>query len=154
MDTLSRTPATPPELPLTESGQAALRDAVVHQLADLPFFAGAPITRSLWLIIIGPWGSRTRAVIPVDGKLGRPEPEAIAGWCDVIAMCIERGRLLDDDETALVVLHRPGPAAVSDADEYIFRVLSEAAGRRDTVRWAFYVATPHGACEPGAPEHG
>jgi hypothetical protein len=141
MDTLSRTPATPLEPPLTESGQAALRDEVLHRLARLPFPAGALIKRSLWLITIGPWGSWTRAVVPVDGNRDQPEPEAIAGWCDLIATFMERGALLDDDDTALIVLRRPGTASVSDADERIFRVLRGAVACRDTVPWAFYVAT-------------
>ncbi|HUY45186.1 MAG TPA: hypothetical protein VMV92_05620 [Streptosporangiaceae bacterium] len=68
-------------------------------------------------------------------------------------MFMERGPLLDDDETALVVLRRPGTASVSDADERIFRVLCGSAARRDTVPWAFYVATPHRAHELGAPKH-
>jgi len=153
MDTLSRTPATSPEPLLTESGQAALRDEVLHRLAGLPFPPGALIKRSLWLITIGPRGPWTRAVIPVDGHRDRPAPGAIAGWCDLIAMFMERGRLLEDDETALVVLRRPGTASVSDADEHIFRVLCGAAARRDTVPWAFYVATPHRAHELEAPKH-
>ncbi len=152
MDILRRTPATPPEPPLTESGQAALRDEVLHRLASLPFPPGALIQRSLWLITIGPWGSWTRAVIPVDGNHDQPEPGAIAGWCDLIAMFMERGPLLDDDKTALIVLRRPGTASVSDADERIFRVPCAAAACRDTVPWAFYVATPHRTHELGVPK--
>jgi hypothetical protein len=154
MDTLSRTPANPPELPLTESEQAALCDDLLHELAGLPLPRGALIKRSLWLITIGPWGSWTHAVIPVDGNLDRPEPGAIAGWCDLIATFMEHGPLFDDAETALVVLRRPGTASLSDADEYIFRVLCEAVARRGTAPWAFYVApTPHGAHEPEDPKH-
>jgi hypothetical protein len=58
----------------------------------------------------------------------------------------------DDDETALVVLHRPGTASVSDTDQRIFRVLCGAVARRDTAPWAFYVATPHGVHEMVAPQ--
>jgi hypothetical protein len=132
--------------------QAARRDEVLNRLAGLPFPPGALIKRSLWLITIGPWGSWTRAVIPVGGDHDRPEPGAIAGWCDLIAKLLACGPLLDDDETALVVLHRPGTASVSDTDQRIFRVLCGAVARRDTAPWAFYVATPHGVHEVVAPQ--
>ena len=49
-----------------------------------------------------------------------------------------------DDETALIVLRRPGPATISDADTYIFRVMREAAADRETTPWAFYVTGPDG----------
>jgi len=45
MDPLNRTPATPPEFPLTEYGRA-LRDETLRQLAGLPFPPDAPIKRS------------------------------------------------------------------------------------------------------------
>jgi hypothetical protein len=152
MDTPSRTPATPPEPPLSKTLQAARRDEVLNLLAGLPFPPGALIKHSLWLIIIGPWGSWTRAVIPVGGDHDLAEPGAIAGWCDLIAVLMACGPLLDGDETALVVLRRPGTASVSDTDERIFRVLGGAVARRDTAPWAFYVATPHGVHEMAAPQ--
>ncbi len=40
MDTLSNPAATEPEFPLTEAGQAALRDDVLGQLRTLPFPPG------------------------------------------------------------------------------------------------------------------
>ena len=86
----------------------------------------------------------TRAALPIDNRRNRPEAVPIAGLCDLIALFIDRSGLATDDQMALVVLHRPGPARVSDADRYIFRLLCEAAARRDTIRWAFYVVTPPG----------
>ena len=83
-------------------------------------------------------------VLPIDNRRHRPEPVAIADLCDFIALLIDRSGLASDDDMALVVLRRPGPARVSDADRYIFRLLCEAAARRDTIRWAFYVVTPPG----------
>jgi hypothetical protein len=87
----------------------------------------------------------TRAVLPIDNRRDRPEPVAVAGLCDFIGLLIDRSGLATDDQMALIVLRRPGgPARVSDADRYIFRLLCEAAARRDTIRWAFYVVTPPG----------
>ena len=83
-------------------------------------------------------------VLPIDNRRHRPEPVAIADLCDFIGLLIDRSGLASDDDMALVVLRRPGPARVSDADRYIFRLLCEAAARRDTIRWAFYVVTPPG----------
>jgi hypothetical protein len=149
MDDFTEIPATPPPVPLTESGQASLADEVLHQLASLPLPPEAPYTRSAWLILISPWRVMTRAVLPIDNRRDRPEAAAIAGLCDLIAMLIARSGVVRDDETALVVLRRPGTARVSDADRYIFRLLCEAADRRDTIRWAFYLVTPPGVQKLG-----
>ena len=112
--------------------------------AALPIPPRAPYTRGAWLIMISPWGVRNRATLPIDNRRDRPEPAAIVGLCDLIALLIARSGLVTDDETALVVLKRPGTARVSDADRHIFRLLCEATARRDTIRWAFYVVTPPG----------
>ena len=144
MDTLSNSMATEPEPPLTEAGQVALRDEVLAHLGTLPFPAGALISRSLWLIFICSWGVQTRAIIPVDDKLDLPEPDNIAGLCDLVAQCMERPM---HDETALVVLRRPGPTEISEADQYIFRAMCEAAAGCKTVPWVFYVTGPGGAQE-------
>jgi hypothetical protein len=144
MDDFTEIPATPPPVPLTESGQISLADEVLQRLAGLPIPPGALYTRAAWLILISPWGVMTRAILPIDNRRDRPESVAIAGLCDLIAMLIARNRVVSDDETALVVLRRPGTARVSDADRYIFRLLCEAAARRDTIRWTFYVVTPPG----------
>lgn len=144
MGDFTEIPATPPPVPLTESGQALLADEVLHELASLPLPPGAPYTRSAWLILISPRGAMTRAVLPIDNRRDRPEAAEIAGLCGLIAMLIARSGLVSDDETALVVLRRPGTARVTDADRYIFGLLCEAADRRDTIRWVFYVVTPPG----------
>jgi hypothetical protein len=144
MDDFTEIPATPLPVPLTESGQASLADEVLHELASLPLPPGASHARSAWLILISPRGAMTRAVLPIDNRRGRPEAAAIAGLCGIIAMLIARSGVVSDDETALVVLRRPGTARVTDADRYIFGLLREAAARRDTIPWAFYVVTPPG----------
>ena len=144
MDDFTEIPVSPPPVPLTESGQASLADEVLRRLATLPIPPGALCTRSAWVIMISPYGVMTRAVLPIDNRRNRPEPVATADLCDLIAMFIDRSGLATDDQMALIVLHRPGPARVSDADRYIFRLLCEAAARRDTIRWAFYVVTPPG----------
>ena len=149
MDDFTETPATPPPVPLTESGQISLADEVLQCLAGLPIPPGALYTRAAWVIMISPWGAMTRAVLPIDNHRGRPESAAIAGLCDCIAMLIARSGLARDDERALVVLRRPGTARVSDADRCIFGLLCEAAARRDTIRWTFYVVTPPGVKKLG-----
>lgn len=150
MDAPTGMAATPPEAPLTESGQAALADEVLRRLASLPVPPGALFTRVAWLIMIGPRGVRTRATLPIDNRRDRPEPAALAGSCDLTAKLMARSSLVSDDETALVVLNRPGTARVSAADRYIFRVLCGAAARRDTIWWTFWVATPHGVRKLGS----
>jgi hypothetical protein len=144
MDTLSDTVITQPEPLLTEADQAALHDEVLRCLGTLPFQPGAPISRSLWLIFISRWGLQTRAAVPVDDELDLPDRVNIAGLCDLVAGFLEHATA---DETALVVLRRPGTAGISQADEYIFRVLCDAAAHRDTAPWAFYVAAPDGIWE-------
>jgi hypothetical protein len=141
MDTLSDPVATEPEPPLTEAGQAALRDDVLSQLGTEPFPPGARISRSLWLILICPWGFRNPVVLPVDDRLDLPEPDEIVSLCDLLAHFMEHPMR---DVTALVVLRRPGPAEISDADKYIFRVMCEAAARLQIMPWVFYVTTPDG----------
>ena len=143
MDDFTEIPATPP-VPPTASGQASLADQVLRQLAGVPIPPGALYTRAAWLIMISPWGVMTRAALPIDNRSDRPEPATITGLCGLIAMLIARRSLVSDDETALVVLRRPGTSRVSDADRYIFRLLREATARRDTIRWTFYVVTPSG----------
>jgi hypothetical protein len=145
MDTLSNPATTEAEAPLTEAGQAALRDEVLRRLGSMPFSPGAPISRSLWLIFICPWGVQTRAVMPVDDRLDLPEPGNCAGLCDLIASIMEHP--MESDETALVVLRRPGPADVSCADKYIFRAICESIADRKPASWAFYVTGPDGVQE-------
>jgi hypothetical protein len=87
------------------------------------------------------WGIQTRTVIPVDDKLHLPDPDEIVAWRDLVALCTEHA---GPDQEALVVLRRPGKADISDANEYIFRVMSCAAASRDTAPWTFYVTGPDG----------
>jgi len=141
MDTLSYLIATEPEPPLTEAGQAALRDDVLSRLGTGPFPPGARISRILWLILICRRGFRNPVILPVDDRLDLPEPDDIARWCDLLAHFMDHPR---DDETALVVLQRPGSAKISDADKYIFRVMCEAVVGLQAMPWAFYVTTPDG----------
>jgi len=144
MDTSSPPASTYLEPPLTDSGQATLRDEMLRHLAMLPFPPGAPISRSLELMFLCPRGIRTHAVMPVDDKLDLPDPDNIAGLCDLAALCTEHPM---PGERALVALRRPGTAGICEADEYIFRVMSEAVANHDTVPWAFYVTGPDGVHE-------
>jgi hypothetical protein len=138
MGTLSERQSGQPDSPLTDADQAALRDEVLRFLGKLPF-AGGLVSRSLWLILLGTSGIWTRAVIPVDDKLTVPDPADTADLCRLIASCMRHP--MPGQEHALVVLRRPGPAKVSDADEYVFRTMAEAVGH-DTTPWTFYVTAP------------
>ena len=146
MDTLGNTSNTNYELPLSETDQAALRPALLHDLGALPFKPGALISRSLWVIFIGKWGIWTHATLPVDDRLGIPDKENITGLCDLVGSLI-RPPLCHDDEKAMIVLRRPGSATISQADGYIFRLVRQAAVDRETAPWAFYLVGPDGIRE-------
>ena len=75
LDTLSNPLATEPEPPLTEVGQAALRDNMLSSLGTMPFLPGTLISRSLWLIFICPRGFRNPVVLPIDDRLDLPKPD-------------------------------------------------------------------------------
>ena len=146
MDTLSDIPDTSYELPLSEADQAALRPALLRDLGATPFTPGAPISRSLWVIFVGEWGAWTHAVLPVDDSLGMPDDENLTGLCDLIGSLLRPPRC-HDDEKAMVVLRRPGPPEISEADAHIFAQVRQAVARRETAPWAFHVAGPAGTHE-------
>ncbi|HEY1003213.1 MAG TPA: hypothetical protein VGD83_26580 [Streptosporangiaceae bacterium] len=146
MDTLSEISGTSCELPLSEADQAALRLAMLHDLGAMPFSPGALISRSLWVIFIGEWGAWTHATLPVDDRLDLPDKEDIAGLCDLVGSLIRPPRC-HDDEKAMIVLRRPGPPEISEADAHIFRLVRQAAACRKTAPWAFHVAGPDGIRE-------
>lgn len=54
---------------------------------------------------------------------------------------------IPSDEKAMIVLRRPGPAELSEADAYIFRLVQQAAIGRETAPWAFHVVGPDGIRE-------
>jgi hypothetical protein len=139
MDDLSHPAFAEPEPSLTESGQAALRNEALRRLGTLPFPPGARFSRSLWLMFLSPRGIQSRATLPVDNRFDLPEQENIEGLCDLLASLMEHSA---DAERAVVALRRPGTAEISQADKYIFRVLSEAAASRETVPWTFHVTAP------------
>lgn len=124
-----------------------MRNDVPYELGILPFQEGALFTRSIWVIYVGELGPWTHATMPVDNQIGMPDPTNIAGLVTLVAHAVNptRGRIPGDE--ALVVLRRPGPRAVSDADWHIFRLIHEAISKREPVRWSFHVATPNGAQE-------
>jgi hypothetical protein len=146
MNTLSNTSDTYYELPLSEADQVALRPAVLRDLGSLPFPPGAPISRSLWVVFIGIGGIWTRAALPVDDSLDMPDEEVITGLCHLVGSLICPPGC-HDDEKAMVVLRRPGPPEISEADAYIFRLVRDAAADQETAPWAFYVVGPDGVCE-------
>ncbi len=146
MGTLSNASDTNYELPLSEADQTALRPALLHDLGALPFRPGAPISRSLWVIFIGEWGVWTHATLPIDDRLDMPDKENITGLCDLVSSLIRPPRC-HDDEKAMIVLRRPGPAELSKADAHIFSLVRQAAVGRETAPWAFYVVGQEGIRE-------
>jgi len=146
MDTLSNIPDTSYEIPLSEADQTALRPALLRDLGAMPFEPGALISRSLWVIFIGEWGVWTHAVLPVDDRLDMPDQENITGLCDLVGSLI-RPPVCHDDEKAMIALRRPGPAEISEADAYIFRLVRQAVIGRETAPWRFHVVGPDGIRE-------
>ncbi|HUY46166.1 MAG TPA: hypothetical protein VMV92_10635 [Streptosporangiaceae bacterium] len=116
MGTFSNISDTSYEPPLSEADQTALRSALLHDLGAMPFSPDALISRSLWIIFIGVWGAWTHATLPVDNKLDMPDKESITGLCDLAAGLISRP-LCHSDEKPMIVLRRPGPTEISEADE-------------------------------------
>ena len=111
----------------------------------------ALISRSLWVIFIGEWGVWTHAVLPVDDRLDMPDKESITGLCDLVGSLMSPP-LCHDDEKAMIVLRRPGPPEISEADGYIFRLVRQAAIGRETASGTFHVVGPDGIRE--ITEHG
>ncbi len=146
MGTLSNASDTSYEIPLSEADQTALRPALLHDLGAMPFESGALISRSLWVMFIGEWGVWTHAVLPVDDRLDMPDKENIAGLCALVGSLI-RPPLCHDDEKAMIVLRRPGPPEIGEADAYIFRLVRQAAIGQETAPWAFHVVGPDGIRE-------
>jgi hypothetical protein len=124
---------------------AAARAEVPESLGVLPFLPGAA-SRSLWVVFLGETGVWTHAVLPVDDRLDKPDPDHIAHVCTMVGIGLTYP-LSYANEEALVVLRRPAPAAISEADAYIFRLVCEAATDRQTAPWRFYVTGPDGARE-------
>jgi hypothetical protein len=92
---------------------------------------------------VGVW---IHATLPVDDRLDMPEKENITGLCDLIGSLISPPRC-HDDEKAMIVLRRPGPPGISEADAHIFRLVRQAAACRETAPWAFHVVGPDGIRE-------
>ncbi len=145
MGTLSESTATRGGRPLTGAELAAARAEVPQRLGTLPFLPGAA-SRSLWVVFLGETGVWTHAVLPVDDRLDKPDPDHIAHLCTMVGIGLTYP-LSYANEEALVVLRRPATAAISEADAYIFRLVCEAAAARETAPWRFYVTGPDGARE-------
>jgi hypothetical protein len=146
MDILSNISNINYEIPLSEADQTALRPVLLHDLGAMPFESGALISRSLWVIFIGEWGVWTHAVLPVDDRLDMPDRKSITGLCDLVGSLM-RPSVCHDDEKAMIVLRRPGPTEISEADAYIFRLVCQAVIGRETAPWTFHVVGPDGIQE-------
>lgn len=145
MGTLSESTGTRSGCLLTEEELAAARADVPRRLGTLPFLPGAA-SRSLWVVFLGQAGVWTHAVLPVDDRLDKPDPDHIARLCTMVGLGLTYP-LSYTNEEALVVLRRPASAAITEADAYIFRLVCEAAAARETAPWRFYVTGPDGARE-------
>jgi hypothetical protein len=132
--------------PLSEADQTALRSAILHDLGALPPIPGALVSRILWIIFVGSEGAWTHATLPIEDSPGVADTEGIAGLCDLVASLI-RPPACHPDEQAMIVLHRPGSAEISEADAYIFRLVRRACEGRETAPWAFYVVGTGGMRE-------
>lgn len=146
MDTLSGASSSSYKLPLGEADQTALRPALLHHLGAMPFEPDALISRSLWIIFVGRWGVWTRAVLPIDDRLDMPDSACITGLCD-LAGSLTRKPLCHPGEKAMVVLRRPGPLEISEADAYIFRLIHRACAGQEAAPWTFHVVGPNGTRE-------
>lgn len=145
MGILSDSTGTRGRFPLTEADLAAARDDVPRRLGALPFPPGAG-SRSLWVVFLGEEGVWTHAVLPVDSRLDKPDHEHITRLAKIVAIGLTFP-LSYAREEALVVLRRPAPAVISEADACIFRLICEAATARETAPWRFYVTGPEGERE-------
>jgi hypothetical protein len=145
MGTLSETIDDRGGRPFTAAELAAARADVPLRLGALPFLPGSA-SRSLWVVFLGETGVWTHAVLPVDDRLDKPDPDHIAHVCTMVGIGLTYP-LSYAKEEALVVLRRPASPAISEADAYIFRLVCEAATARETAPWRFYVTGPDGARE-------
>jgi hypothetical protein len=146
MNTFSDTSVIDNRFPLSEADQAALRSALLHDLGALPFIPGALVSRSLWIIFIGPAGAWTHATLPVEDSPGLADTEGIGGLCDLVGSLI-RPPVCHRGEEAMIVLRREGSAEISEADAHIFSLVRRSCAGRKTAPWAFYVVGPGGMRE-------
>ncbi len=148
MATLSDSTDTSRRLPLTEAEPETARHDVPTHLGTLPFLPGAA-SRSLWVVLAGEAGVWTHAVFPVDDRLDRPELEHITHLSTMVGMALSfpLSHARGASEEVLVVLRRPAPPTISEADAFIFRLISAASAARGTAPWRFYVTGPDGARE-------
>lgn len=146
MDTFNGISGTRYEPPLSESDQTALRSAFLRDLAAQPFIPGALISRSIWVIFVGRRGVQVRATLPIDDRVDKPDEENITSLCDLAGSLIS-SPLRESDEKAAIVLHRPGPTEISEADTYIFRLMHKACASRKAAPWTFHVVGPGGSRE-------
>jgi hypothetical protein len=117
-----------------------------RRLGALPTPPGTAFSRSLWVLSVGEGWMWPHAVLPIDDRLDMPDQDHITRLCEIVGMSL-RHPMCRADEEAFVVLRRPGPAAISEADAHIFRLVCEAVADRASAPWTFYVAGPEGARE-------
>jgi hypothetical protein len=96
-----------------------VRYVIIGAFAAIAQRAPIPATRDIDLT------PEASATLPVDDRLDMPDRKSIAGLCDLVGSLISPP-LCHDDEKAMIVLRRPGPAEIGEADAYIFRLVRQA----------------------------
>lgn len=136
----------PKGLPMTPAQVAARRIQAAREFGAMPFDEEtALITRSLWVVYHGEWGTWTHAVIPIDKRTDMGQPGVLEKWCDVGFLM--RPSRCHPDEQVLIILRRPRPVGISAADLYAYELVHESAVRHETAPWSFFVAGPEGTWE-------
>lgn len=112
-----------------------LRSATVTAAPDLTALWAALMgdggfaRRTLWLVLLDPGGHPAPVVVPIDDVPAEPGPRDVAGLGTVLAGVADLG-------TPVLLLSRPGPAEVQDADRRWAAVLRPLAPA-----WPVHLAT-------------
>jgi hypothetical protein len=113
-----------------------LRSATVTAPSDLAALWAALMgdgdfdRRTLWLVLLDPGGHPAPVVVPIDDVPAEPGPRDVAGLGTMLAGVADLG-------TPVLLLSRPGPPEVQDADRRWVAVLGPLAPA-----WPVHLATP------------
>ena len=91
---------------------------------------------SVWLMFLDAENRVLPVVVPIDGIPAEPDPAFVRGLARIVAGLIESG----DTASVAVLLSRPGPVAMTDADRRWARALRSALGDEVAI-WPVHLAT-------------
>lgn len=91
---------------------------------------------SVWLLFLDAADRVLPVVVPIDGIPPEPDPAFIRGLAGIVAGLVESG----DTASVAVLLSRPGPGAMTDADRRWARALRAGLGDEIAV-WPVHLAT-------------